>query len=141
MMRVQNWEMQLDDYLKARVALPFAFGANDCCLFAAGAVEVMTGEDLAAKFRGKYRTEYGAAQALKKYAGAGVRALMDKMAAEYGLAEAPPPMLARGSVALVLNDGRESLGIVDLTGMAIVAPGIAGMARLPIDRAITGWLI
>jgi hypothetical protein len=78
---------------------------------------------------------------LKKYAGGGVRELMVRMAADHGLIEAAPPMLTRGSVALILNDGRESLGIVDLTGMAIVAPGIVGMVRMPIDRAITGWLV
>jgi hypothetical protein len=141
MNRTQNWEMRLDDWLKTRAGLEFTFGANDCCLFAAGAVEAMTGEDLAGKFRGKYRTKHGAQQVLKKYAGGGVRELMVRMAADHGLIEAAPPMLTRGSVALILNDGRESLGIVDLTGMAIVAPGIVGMVRMPIDRAITGWLV
>lgn len=141
MMRRQDWVVRLDAYLKARAGLPFVFGANDCCLFAAGAVEAMTGEDLATGFRGKYRTRHGAAQAMKKYAGGGARELMEKMAVLHGLMQVSPPMLARGSVALILNDGIESLGIVDLSGTHIAAPGVVGMVRMPLNRAITGWLV
>lgn len=141
MNRRQDWVTRLDVYLKARATLPFVFGSNDCCLFAAGAVEAMTGEDLASGFRGKYRTRHGAAQAMKKYAGGGARELMEKMAALHGLAEAPPTLLARGSVALILNDGLESLGIVDLSGTHIAAPGVIGMVRMPLTRAMTGWLV
>jgi hypothetical protein len=58
------------------------------------------------------------------------------MAAIHGLAEAAPPMLARGSVALILNDGLESLGIVDLSGTHIAAPGLICMVRMPLARAM-----
>jgi len=141
MIRKENWVVLLDNYLKAKERIPFVFGANDCCLFAAGAVHAITGVDLAMAFRGKYQTEAGAIRALKKYSDGGARELMQRIAKENDLIESPFPMLARGAIALISNDGRESLGVVSLTGMHIVAPGIISMAHLPLSSAITGWNI
>jgi hypothetical protein len=141
MIRRENWVILLDEYLQWKETVPFVFGANDCCLFAAGAVQAITGIDLAVAFRGKYKTEATAIRALKRYAGGGVRELMERMASENSLLETSPLSLSRGSVALIQHEGRDSLGIISLTGMHIVAPGIAGTVHLPLNRAITGWLI
>ncbi len=40
--------------------MPFAWGVNDCCLFAADWVLAATGRDLAAEYRGQYATALGA---------------------------------------------------------------------------------
>lgn len=141
MIRKENWVILLDEYLKTKENLPFCFGSNDCCLFAAGAVKSMSGVDLSVEFRGKYRNEIGAARSLKKYSGGGVRELMEKISINYGMIESKPLMLSRGDIALIYQNDRESLGIIDLTGMRIVAPGISGTVSLPIDEAITGWSI
>ena len=58
-MRLYNWESRLSAYA-ARVAREgFAWGRHDCALFAAGAVEAVTGTDPAAAWRGQYRTRAG----------------------------------------------------------------------------------
>ena len=59
------WRQQLDALIASRMAAPFAWGAHDCCLFAADAVLAQTGEDPAAEFRGTYAS---AAEALDAYA-------------------------------------------------------------------------
>lgn len=141
MIRLENWVTILDEYLKMKENSPFALGVNDCCLFAADAVLAITGVDMAMAFRGKYSNESGAVRAMKKYAGGGVRELMHRMAKENDLPEVQPLMLSRGSVALIDSDGRDSLGVINLTGMHVSAPSIAGVVHIPINRAITGWLI
>lgn len=53
-MRRENWRPALIDYIDQQAREPFAYGVNDCLLVVAGAVEVMTGVDHAADYRGRY---------------------------------------------------------------------------------------
>jgi hypothetical protein len=55
-MRVEHWHSKLLAYIDLQEREPFAYGINDCLLMTAGAVEVVTGVDHAAPFRGKYQT-------------------------------------------------------------------------------------
>lgn len=63
--RLPDWESRLAVYMRACRAREFEWGALDCALFIAGAVEAMTGVDPAAAYRGRYTTREGAAQALR----------------------------------------------------------------------------
>ena len=47
-------------FIEERRRIPFAWGSNDCCLFAADWVLAATGRDLAAEYRGQYATALGA---------------------------------------------------------------------------------
>ena len=53
-MRISTWEDALSNYILTKRHEPFEYGLNDCCLFAAGAVEAITGQDPMPEFRGKY---------------------------------------------------------------------------------------
>ncbi|WP_374797259.1 DUF6950 family protein [Paracoccus sp. p3-h83] len=65
-MRVYNWEARLAAYV-ARVAREgFAWGQHDCALFAAGAVEAVTGIDPAADWRGRYSSFEGGVKLIRK---------------------------------------------------------------------------
>lgn len=55
-MRFDDWGPRLSMYLREASRQPFGYGASDCALFAAGAVQAITGRDLAAEYRGKYTT-------------------------------------------------------------------------------------
>ncbi|MBL0374040.1 hypothetical protein JJB09_18625 [Rhizobium sp. KVB221] len=52
--RRDDWHPRLLDYVHAQERTPFNWGQSDCLLFVAGAIEAMTGEDVAAPYRGKY---------------------------------------------------------------------------------------
>lgn len=52
--RLPDWRPRLVAYLEGVRARPFAYGSHDCALFAAGAVEAMTGIDPAGDYRGRY---------------------------------------------------------------------------------------
>ena len=56
MSRLPNWYSRLMSYIDEIRRTPHSLGRHDCALFAAGAVEAMTGEDPAAPWRGQYET-------------------------------------------------------------------------------------
>ena len=74
MKRREGWEQYWADFISAASVREFEWGTCDCCLFACDGVEVLTGTDPAAPFRGTYRTIAGARRALKKFAGDGLEA-------------------------------------------------------------------
>lgn len=52
--RLPDWPTRLDNFLRARATVPFAWGANDCVTFAAHAVLAITGVDPLHDHRGKW---------------------------------------------------------------------------------------
>jgi hypothetical protein len=64
--RLTDWRPRLQAYLAEVTARPFAYGSHDCALFAAGAVQAMTGEDLARDYRGDYQSLKGGLKLLVK---------------------------------------------------------------------------
>ena len=135
MRRHPDWEARLAAFLEPVRALPFAWGRHDCCTFAAGAVEAMTGEDAMAEFRGHYRTARGSVRALRRY---GAGALEPTLTAKFG--EPLPPALAqRGDV--IMADG--ALGI-SLGGFALMVgseEGREGLIRVPMARWQCAWRV
>lgn len=128
-MRVDLWESKLDEYLKT--VGPFEWGQNDCCLFAANAVEVITGVDPAKKYRG-YKTKLGAAKKLKDL---GIEGAWTK---EFG-EPINPKLLRRGDVVLFDNEGDLAVGIC--IGTHFFAVGEDGLLRFPMSKAIKGWKV
>ncbi len=49
--KLPGWQKRLTDFLRANHARPFQPGRWDCAIWAAGAVEAMTGEDHLRGFR------------------------------------------------------------------------------------------
>ena len=76
-MRILNWEAALSDYIATKRHEPFEYGLNDCCLFAAGAVEAITGEDPMSEFRGKYDSLKTSIKAIKEIGAGTLEATMD----------------------------------------------------------------
>lgn len=61
--------LTLPEFLRVARARPFAWGRHDCALFAADWVLNETGHDPAAAWRGRYRSEAGAARAIEAAGG------------------------------------------------------------------------
>lgn len=76
-MRLSDWETRLAEYIASKRHEPFAYGKNDCCYFAFGAVEAVTGEDKMSEFRGKYRTLAGSLRALRDIGAGDLESTMD----------------------------------------------------------------
>jgi hypothetical protein len=54
MTRLDDWQDRFFAYLEATRLLPFAWGTNDCCLFAAGSIDAITGSTLTAQLAESY---------------------------------------------------------------------------------------
>jgi len=126
------WRQQLDALIASRMAAPFAWGAHDCCLFAADAVLAQTGEDPAAEFRGTYADAREALELLTDLGG------LQAVAARAG--ESIPALCAQvGDIGLVEHDGRELLAVC--AGPVWLVPAEQGLAALPIDSATSAWRV
>lgn len=128
-MRLDNWESKLAVYLEN--VGPFEWGKNDCCLFAANAVEVMTGVDPAKKYRG-YKTKIGAAKKIKDVGIEGA------WTAEFG-DPINPKLCQRGDVVFFANANDPAVGIC--IGSEFAAMGENGLIIIPMKLAIKGWKI
>jgi len=136
--RHDNWPVLLSDYLNAASKRGFAWGINDCCLFAANAVKAIRGDDPAKAFRNKYRSEQGAKKALIKYGSGSLRTTMlDILGQPY----ANVKMAGRGDIALVKTENGPAAGVVDNGFVYVPIEGVSGLASFHFDFVILAWKI
>lgn len=132
-LRRPDWRARLAEYLAQVAHNRFRPGAHDCALFAAGAVEAMTGADLAAEWRGTYRSLSGGRKALK------AAGFADHVALVASHFEEVPPAFARvGDVAVLPGATRQgaALGIVQGASVYCLLPsGLAVVSRLHMKKA------
>ena len=104
-MRISAWEDALVNYITIKRQEPFEYGVNDCCLFAAGAVEAITGQDPMAEFRGKYDSLKTSLQVIKDIGEGTLEATMDAKfpEVEIGLAQRGDLAFLDGSVGVVMG--------------------------------------
>jgi hypothetical protein len=102
-MRISTWEQALADYIAIKRHEAFEYGVNDCCLFAAGAVEAVTGEDPMSEFRGKYDSLKGSLKAIKDIGAGTLEATLDGKFPEVAIGNAQ-----RGDLAFF----DDSIGVV-----------------------------
>lgn len=144
MERFEHWATRtFHQFLLDRAKMPFAWGQNDCALFAADAIEAFTGTDIAAAFRGKYSDEAGAMAAVREVTGG--TTLTDAAAwcaAKYNMVELEHPLMAqRGDLVIVEDAGRDIAGIVHLSGRHVVSVGEDGLKRLCITKVRRAWRV
>lgn len=135
--RWSDWNARLTDYLLAAGRQQIEPGRFDCMLFAAGAVRVMTGTDLAADYRGRYSTLKGGLRVLKRLGYADHVALIDALLGD----RVGWMALRSGDVAAVPgDDGTPAIGVVtgDLI-RCLAADG--GLATVSLDAALFGWRV
>jgi hypothetical protein len=147
--RKEHWDTRaFHDFLQARAKLPFAWGTNDCALFAADAVLAITGTDIAADFRGKYTDEASAFALIKTVTARGTdpaTAVGD--AAEWcanhaGLIERVYPLMAqRGDLVVMENGGQTIAGVIHLNGRHAISVSEAGLVRLSIRSVTRAWAV
>lgn len=138
--RPEDWPARLSAYLDERRNVPFAWGSNDCCLFAANWLRVCHGVDLARPWRGKYKSEASALKVLK--AAGGVRGVVDGLLPRVKLAFAN-----RGDVVAYRDPNRNgpawavtSLGVLDGRHALFATP--TGLAAIPRDNLMkTAWRV
>lgn len=124
MNRRPDWPRRLNAYVNSVQRRPFRFGKFDCCIFAAGAVKAMTGTDPMREFRGTYKSEREAMQALRDH---GSGSLYHTLRSKFGN-PVPGAHGRRGDVAY--HEG--ACGIV--LGRFALFIGQEGLAMVPISQ-------
>lgn len=133
--RRPDWALQLDAFLASRLRTPFAWGANDCALFAADAVLAQTGQDLAAGLRG-----LNAREALRHVRAVGGMCYLvpDVLPALERTADA-----REGDIVLLASPikapKRLSFGVVGRNAAHALAPSRAGLLTVPMASAVQCW--
>lgn len=127
MTRLPDWPARLAAYLEAQRVQPFAWGSNDCVLFAAGAVRAITGADLLPVQR--WQSVREASRLLVRLGG--LRAALDAR-----LPAVPLAYAQRGDVLLVTGP-RVQLAIADADGW--LAPSRHGLVRGHMQHALAAW--
>ncbi len=126
--RISNWPAALNRFIDARRATPFAWGEFDCLMAAADCCHLLTGEDPAAAYRGRYTNEEEA-QAIINGAG-GWAKLLAKVAKAAGYRRIATNLAQRGDIVTCLKKsnqlGRSAAGIC-----------LGGIAAFPAPR---GWV-
>lgn len=132
--RVPDWRARLQAYINAAMDRGFRPGRFDCALFAAGAVEAMTGVDLARGHRG-YRTLNEGRRKLRE------RGFEDAVAlAAAVLSEKPVSLAQAGDLAVVEDrEGEAALGVVQGARIYVLHP--AGIGLLPLRAAFRAFRV
>lgn len=138
--RLPDWRERLEAEVQRKALSVFAWGVNDCCLFACDLMRAMTGIDFAAAYRGRYGTQIGAARALREVDGvASISELLDLIAARDGWREIAPTVASSGDPVLAFATHGQTLGI--RFGGFIATPGEAGVELIPATLASRAWAL
>lgn len=128
--RLPDWQQRFGDLVAQRMAMPFTWGQFDCVMWAADAVQAITGHDFADGMRGTYSTERQALRILKPLGG--VAALASER-----LSQRPLAMVRCGDVGLLDSDTRPTLVVYGgAHWLAATAKGLWGM---PSERVSQAW--
>jgi len=148
--RVIGWQARLVTYMADCRARPFAPGRHDCALFAAGAVQAMTGHDPAATWRGRYQTQAGGLRLLRR-AGHDDHIVL----AATLFAEIPVMVAGPGDLAVIETEDSPALGpefdpafgpalgpaLGVMQGAAIYVLGPGGLGLMPRNAATRAFRV
>jgi hypothetical protein len=136
--RKPTWRSDLHGYLLSVWHKPFVWGEHDCGLFAAGAIEAMTGQNFAAEYRGRYTTLTGGLRLLKDK---GFDTHADLAASLF--AKAHPSRAGVGDLAAVRIDDAAiyALGVVQGARIYVLRPGENGIGTVDLLAAETAFLV
>ena len=135
--RLPDWPERLAELLEARLDLPFAWGAQDCCTLPADAALALTGHDPLAAWRGTYADEAAAEAILARHGG--LEGFVADCLAAWGAPECPPAFVQRGDWALVAVGNELLCGVV--AGAAVAVPGTHRLRAVPLDRIRRAWAV
>jgi hypothetical protein len=131
--RFPDWPSRLAALIEERRGVPFKWGKQDCCLFAADWILRATGKDIAAPLRG-YRSALGALRRVES-----MGETVEDVPGHLGLREVPATMAWRGD--LVSVDTPTGVAICVCDGNRLVGAGPDGLAFLERREARRAWRI
>ena len=140
MKRYPDWPRRLNAFLQTSAGQEFAWGQNDCALFACAAIAAQTGVDPASPLRGTYNTRAGALRAVLP--DGGFEQLVDRVTAEHQMPELRSTRLAqRGDLVLFDSQDGPALGIVGFSGLHALSTAPQGIKEVPLGAWRRAWRV
>lgn len=118
--------------MRERIHAGFAWGVNDCALFAFDAVEAITG----VRHHPHMRAHRTALQGMRQVRSAGGLGAIATAALGEPVA---PRMAAVGDMVLVRMGKREALGVCN--GVTVAGPGPAGLMQVALSQGLAAWRV
>ncbi len=135
--RAEQWPLQLSRFLRERNTVPFEYGVNDCLIFVADVVKLLTGFDPAEDLRGTYSTLQEADEIVKANGG-----MSEFMSSRLGVPGTRNLLTAsRGDAALLKTPYGLMAGVVDDGGQGVAVPvsNHLTLVRFPLEKAWRIW--
>lgn len=131
-MKLPNWQLKFEAFMRQRRSQPFAWGSNDCCIFAADCAMAITGRDPAPNLR-SHTTAKEAYRTLQQHGGiVGV--------ATQAWGEPVPAAFAQiGDVVLTKAGKRDMLAVCN--GGTLLAPAAGGLESIGLQGATLCWRV
>lgn len=126
----------LADFLRATGSKRFAWGSCDCCTWACEWVMAFRGVDPAARWRGKYKTERGAAGWIKR-GGGSLEAIVAEAMTKAGLVPTNTPIA--GDVGLLKTRVGPTLAVRCDRGWASI--GLRGLVVVSRAQVLRAWAV
>lgn len=125
--RVDGWDRAVEEVATRHLAIAPKWGVSDCLMTVGDAIAAVTGADPFQAFRGRYRTEAGAARKMRQN---GCKNVRDVLETFLGLEPVNRLSARRGDVGVVTINGEYVAGFVCGSGFAIKQPH--GLSFLPV---------
>ena len=133
LVRLPDWRLRFDALITERLHTPFAWGRNDCALFAADNVLALTGVDPAFGLRG-HASARQAARTLRQRGD--LATLVDLHLGP----SCSPALATQGDVMMVPMGGRLALGVC-LSCDYAAGPGAIGLLQTSMANAVCAWKV
>ena len=138
MRRYEDWPERLARFVEGATGRPFVWGERDCALWAADWIETATGIDPASDYRGRYRTERGAARALTTRGHGGVAAAFTAALGEDRVIAVA--YAQRGDLVCWHGPQGDTIGICVGMSSAFIAVG-GGLVHMPTLACRQAWRV
>lgn len=132
MKRRHDWAARLHEVIEAHQSREFAWGENDCCLFASRCVDAMQGNAITYLIRERYHDEATAVRFIAEYGG------LAEAVSRY-MGDPTNQRATRGDVVLIDGGEGDALGIC--LGAKVVAMGPTGLRYVPRAEIKTVWKV
>ena len=132
--RFPDWPTRLLAAIDEKAGTRFSPGIHDCCISACDIVERMTGEDIAARFRG-YSGKEEMLATLETHGG--VESIAETVMKEHGCGEIPIALAGRGDMSMLDTPDGPTMAIVDMDGIHAAACSAKGWRPVNIKQHAT----
>lgn len=137
MMRLPGWRARMTAFIDQVRRTPFAWGAFDCGpAFAGRHVALMTGEDVSARWRGRYDSAESALELIRDAGFTDLGALVGSV-----LEPCHPSQLRIGDLAGVVSGDAFGVGLGIVNGERVFVPAARGLGTVDLLGCATGWRV